>query len=47
MTRTRSGEFGIGVSHGLSKTAAEKMMNEIVGLNRAGNRQADPARPPA
>lgn len=39
-------QFGISVSHSLSKEAADKMMREIDGLNRPGARPEDPPRPP-
>ena len=40
-------QFGISVSHSLSKDAAEKMMREIEELNRPGMRKDGPApRPP-
>ncbi|MBW8865198.1 MAG: CHASE3 domain-containing protein [Verrucomicrobia bacterium] len=40
-------QFGISVSHSLSKEAAEKMMREIEELNRPGPRPENPPRPPA
>jgi len=40
-------QFGISVSHSLSKEAAEKMMREIEELNRPGSRPENPPRPPA
>jgi hypothetical protein len=41
-------QFGISVSHSLSKDAAEKMMREIEELNRPGLRKDEPTpRPPA
>jgi CHASE3 domain sensor protein len=39
-------QFGISVSHSLSKEAAEKMMREIEELNRPGSRPADRPVPP-
>ena len=40
-------QFGISVSHSLSKEAAEKMMREIEELNRPGSRAEVPPPPPA
>ena len=39
-------QFGLSVSHSLSKEAAEKMMREIDELNRPGVRPDAPPRPP-
>lgn len=40
-------QFGMSVSHSLSKEAADKMMREIEELNRPGRRPEDPPRPAA
>ena len=40
-------QYGISVSHSLSKEAADKMMREIEELNRPGDRGGDRPRPPA
>jgi CHASE3 domain sensor protein len=39
-------QYGISVSHSLSKEAADKMMKEIEELNRPGGRPEEPPRPP-
>jgi CHASE3 domain sensor protein len=39
-------QFGIAVSHSLSKDAAEKMMHEIEEINRPGNEAGQRANPP-
>ena len=40
-------QFGLSVSHSLSKEAADKMMKEIEELNRPGARPVDSPRPPS